>query len=117
METKKTIQEIQLDLIERASFNQFDGAQVRQDLLANQHLWKGVIMGRFDSFPLIPLRDIASNIWNVDTLMILPQAGREDELQELAAAWGADDVEWMAGDKISLMYGGLENEVLRVWWD
>jgi len=117
MGTRKTIQDIQLDLIERASFNQFDGEQVKQDLLENKNLWKGVIMGRFDSFPLIPLRDIADNIWNVDTLMILPQAGKENELQELAAGWCADDVELIKGDKISLMYGGIENKVIRVWWD
>jgi hypothetical protein len=117
METRKTIQDIQLDLIERASFNQFDGEQVKQDLMENKDLWKGVIMGRFDSFPLIPLRDIAHSIWNVDTLMILPQAGKEDELQELAAGWCADDMELIEGDKISLMYGGVENKVIRIWWD
>ncbi len=117
MENRKTIQEIQLDLIERASFNQFDGAQVKQDLLANRHLWKGVIMGRFDNYLLIPLRDIADNYWNVDTLMILPKPGKEDELQELAAAWCADDVELMEGESISRMYGGIESKVLRVWWD
>jgi len=106
-----------LDLIERASFNQFDGEQVKQDLMENKDLWKGVIMGRFDNFLLIPLRDIAHNIWNVDTLMILPQAGKENELQELAAGWCADDVELIEGDKISLMYGGIESKVIRVWWD
>ena len=117
MENRKTIQEIQLDLIERASFNEFDGAQVKQDLMANKDLWKGAIMGRFDNSLLIPLRDIAHDIWNVDTLMILPQAGKEDELQELAAGWCADDVELMEGKEVSLMYGGQESKVFRVWWD
>ncbi|MEI8288604.1 MAG: hypothetical protein WCH99_03975 [Verrucomicrobiota bacterium] len=117
MEPRKTIQDIQLDLIERASFNQFDGQQVKQDLNENKHLWKGVIMGRFDSFTLIPLRDIAQNIWNVDTLMILPQPGKENELQELAVGWCADDIELIEGGKIKLMYGGIENKVVRVWWD
>jgi hypothetical protein len=117
METRKTIQEIQLDLIERASFNQFDGEQVKRDLMENKDLWKGAIMGRFDSSPLLPLRDIADDIWNVDTLMILPQPGKENELQKLAAGWGADDIELMEGKEISLMYGGLESKVIRVWWD
>lgn len=117
METRKTIQEIQLDLIERASFNQFDGAQVKQDLIESKDLWKGVIIGRFDDSLLLPLRDIAHDIWNVDTLMILPQAGKENELQKLVAGWGADDIELMEGKEISRMYGGMENQVLRVWWD
>lgn len=117
MENRKTIQDIQLDLIERASFNQFDGERVKRDLIENKDLWKGVIMGRFDSFQLIPLRDIADDIWNVDTLMILPQAGKENELQELVAGWCADDVELLGGSEIFLMYGGLKSKVLRVWWD
>jgi len=117
MENRKSMQEIQLDLIERASFNQFDGEQVKQDLKANKDLWKGVIIGRFDKSLLIPLRDIADNIWNVDTLMILPQSGKENELLELAAGWCADDVELLEGKEISLMYGGREDKVLRVWWD
>lgn len=117
MEITKTIQEIQFDLIERASFNCLEGWQVRRDLMANQDLWKGVIIGRFDNFPLLPLRDIAHNIWNVDTLMILPRPGKQKELQALTADWGADEVELMEGKDVSMMYGGLENQVLRLWWD
>lgn len=113
----KTIQDIQLDLIELASFNEFDGAQVKKDLLANKGLWKGVIMGRFENSQLIPLRDIDSNVWNVDTLMILPQEGKDTELVLLATHWNADEVDLLKGDDINLMYGGGENKVLRLWWD
>lgn len=117
MKTGNRIQEIQLDLIELASFNCLDGRQVRQDLLANQDLWKGAIIGRFDNSLLLPLRDIALHFWNVDTLMILPQPGKEKELLALTADWGADEVELMEGRDIAMMYGGLEDKVLRVWWD
>ena len=114
---RKTIQEIQLELIERASFNLFDGVSVRQDLEENRDLWKGAIMGRFDKSPLIPLRDIAEDYWNVDTLMIIPQPSREDELLELAAGWSADEVELLEGEEVAMMGGDRENKVLRVWWD
>ena len=117
MENKRTVQDIQLELIERASFNAFDGRQVKQDLLENKELWQGAIMGRFENSLLIPLRDIAQDYWNVDTLMILPQPGKENELLELAAGWSADDVDLMEGKEVAMMYGGVENKVLRIWWD
>jgi hypothetical protein len=113
----KTVQDIQLDLLELASFNEFDGARVKQDLLANKGLWKGAMMGRFENFQLIPLRDINRNVWNVDTLMILPHQGKETELMELASKWYADELHLLKGADINLMYGGGEDKVLRVWWD
>jgi hypothetical protein len=113
----KTIQDIQLDLIELASFNLFDGEQVKQDLIENRELWKGAIMGRFESFPLIPLRDIESDTWNVDTLMILPREGREQELLELAATWRPDELDLSEGDDVKMLLGGAEDKVVRAWWD
>ena len=113
----RTIQDIQLDLIELASFNEFDGAQVKQDLIENRDLWKGAIIGRFDSSQLIPLRDIASNIWNVDTLMILPQEGKEKELLELAVTWRPDELDLQEGKEVAMLYGNGESKVVRVWWD
>ena len=113
----RTIQDIQLDLIELASFNQFDGEQVKQDLIANRDLWKGAIIGRFDDSPLIPLRDIADNIWNVDTLMILPHEGKEKELLELAAEWRPDELDLQEGDEVKTLYGNGEDKVVRAWWD
>jgi hypothetical protein len=113
----KTIQDIQLDLIELASFNEFDGAQVKQDLIENRDLWKGAIIGRFEKCQLLPLRDIASNIWNVDTLMILPQEGKEKELLELAAKWRPDDLDLHEGKEVAMQYGNGESKVVRAWWD
>jgi hypothetical protein len=113
----KTIQDIQLDLIELASFNEFDGEQVKQDLIENRALWKGAIIGRFDNGQLIPLRDIASNVWNVDTLMILPREGKEKELLKLAATWRPDELDLQAGKEVVMLYGGGAGKVVRVWWD
>lgn len=113
----RTIQEIQLELIERASFNCFDGTQVKNDLLAHKDLWRGAIMGRFGTFELLPLRDIADDIWNVDTLLILPQQGKEAELALLASKWNADEVHMLEGKQVNYMYGGGDHKVLRLWWD
>ena len=113
----RTIQDIQLDLIELASFNQFDGEQVKQDLIENRDLWKGAIIGRFENSELLPLRDIALNIWNVDTLMILPQEGKEQELLALAANWRPDELDLREGEDVMMLYGGGESKVVRVWWD
>jgi hypothetical protein len=117
-QTPKTIQDIQLDLIERASFNRFDGEAVKEGLLENRELWKAAIMGRFESSQLLPLRDIALNFWNVDELMILPEEGKETELVLLASGWGADEIDLLEGEEVNLMCGGGGvKKVLRLWWD
>ena len=69
----KTIQDIQFDLIRRASFNELDGVAVVKSLKANEGLWRAVIIDRNPKYwPLLKLRDLQDNQWNVDTLFILP---------------------------------------------
>jgi hypothetical protein len=82
-----TIQDIQFQLMEEASFNGFDGKQVVRDLKAHPELWEGVVMDRA-GYPdrdsagfggcicLIKLRDISENYWNVDTVYILAKKGK-----------------------------------------
>jgi len=116
MEKKATIQELNLELIRRASFNNFDGERVAEDLLANQILWQGVVMDRGaygKDIDLIKLRDIADNYWNVDTLFILAAEGKEEELMDLAKSWDANEVNWMIKPNL----GGGDGKVLSVWWD
>ena len=116
MEKKATIQELHLELIRRASFNNFDGERVVEDLLADKGLWQGVVMDRGaygKDIDLIKLRDIPDNYWNVDTLFILAAEGKEEELMDLAKSWDADEVNWM----IKPSLGGGDGKVLSVWWD
>jgi hypothetical protein len=113
----RTIQDIQMELIGLAKFNQLDGARIKQDLLANKDLWKGAILSMFERCPLFPLRDIHLNYWNGDTLLILPQPGKEAELMALASKWKAFEIDYREGDDIREMYGGGENKVLRLWWE
>ena len=108
----KTAQDLQFELMRLASFNEFDGNRVADDLLANSSLWSGALIDRFD---LIKLRDLP-NYWNVDTLHVL-STGRDDSaLENLAQSWHADDVRWIDGeDALKLLGGG--GRILTVWWD
>lgn len=111
------IQEIQLDLIKLASFNSFNGDRVASDLLANTDCWRGVIMTRLDS--LIQLRDVAEGYWNVDTMFIVPVAGKENKLERLALTWEADEVSFLTKEETATLLGCYPASVklLRIWWD
>jgi hypothetical protein len=129
------VQEIQFELMKLASFNDFDGERVVEDLINFKELWRGAVMDRgycdFVSEPrfvsginLIKLRDIDSDYWSVDTLFILPKPGKEDSLEELANTWKADEVGWVGGKEACKMLGSYSGEreenskqVLRIWWD
>ena len=120
--TQETIQELNLELIRRASFNNFNGAKVAEDLLNNHNLWEGAIIDRegySHSINLIKLRDISDNDWNVDTLFILPLRGQEQPLEELAANWNADELSWIDAETSNSLPGGdaWARRILRVWWD
>ena len=120
------VQELNLELISIASFNNFDGEQVVKDLLGHRDLWRGVVIDRADyaqtasveTINLIKLRDIANGYWNVDTLYILPEKGKESELKAITATWGADEVDYESAEwSQRALGGGEEATILRVWWD
>ena len=112
-------QEIQLELIRRGSFNDFDGPLIADVLVANKHLWSAVIFDREGycdftegtalAIDLIKLRDLEAGYWNVDTLFILPEQGQEDALWHLAQSIGADEVDWEHSRDCG--------RYLRVWFD
>ena len=127
------VQQLQFELMKKASFNFFNGEKVVKDLIVNKNLWKGVVMGRaqyaFDDsdlykelIDLICLRDIANGLWNVDTVYILVEEGCEDELEKLANIWDADEIWWMK-DKVAQQCLGIgtskdySKKILRIWWD
>ena len=115
------IQELQLELMSLASFNDFEGPRVVEDLKEHQDLWRGAVLDRDG---LIKLRDIERGYWNVDTLYLLPALGKEYELEGIANLWGADEVDWIGGDTACYLLGSYSPEkrsqakqILRVWWD
>jgi len=112
------VQELIFELMKRATFNYFDGEKVVQSLRENNHLWKAVYMTR-DYGTLIPLRDIPTGSFNVDTLYII-SSGRDDEkLVRLAKTWEPDEIEWLSEDEVvdKLSTTMEKYRVLMVWWD
>lgn len=116
--SQTTVQELNLELIRRAGFNDFDGTKVSVDLEAHRDWWKGVIIDRegASGIDLIKLRDIADNFWNADTLFVLVKPGYEEDMKALADTWSADEVEWIENPGRKLGVWGQEVSLLRVWW-
>jgi hypothetical protein len=112
------IQELNLELIAAATFNNFDGDKVAEDLLNNKDLWKSCIMTR-ENNSLITLRDLEDNEWNTDTLFILAEPGEENNLKFLADNWQADEISWLNQEQTNFRLGqyGPICKVLKIWWD
>ena len=116
--TISKIQAIQFDLMRRSSFNAFNGFRVARDLLQHRRLWCGAIIDRLGDWPLIKLRDIGANEWNVDTLYVLSSGANDRSLSSLTHHWHADEVRWITGKAASDLLGTSEPlRILRVWWD
>lgn len=124
--SEKTVQELQFELMKRASFNGFSGEQVVKDLKKNKGLWKGAFMfmlPAYEPINLIPLRDIEDNEWNVDTLFINTNKKNLTELLRIVSTWNADEVEVEKGKKACDFLGSWSKEmeentrIIKVWWD
>ena len=128
--SQATVQEIQLELVRRTSFNGFDGERVVASLLAHRNLWEAVMIGRIPvngppGLPrsgLIPLRDMPHNFWNMDTLYVLvPDANRARQLARVIKSehWGGDLGVFANQEEVddALGSGRETRAVIRVWWD
>ncbi|MEV6277675.1 hypothetical protein [Nocardia sp. NPDC051832] len=132
--SEATVQEIQLELIRRSSFNNFDGELVAGSLERHRDLWLAVYIDRFGlaheehrdwfaSGSLIKLRDLRGDLWNVDTLVVLTEdLDKAKELARVAETdkWQADEV--AVQDNVeelsfALGCGHTRHRVLSVWWD
>jgi hypothetical protein len=128
-----SVQDIQLELLRRTSFNDLVGEKVHASLLKHRHLWLAVLLDR-PGVPdyvepgllllagLIKLRDLPDNIWNADTLFILTQTGLL--ARELARV--AEEEDWAGEVRVyenqteidrALGTGRQEYGLLSVWWD
>lgn len=83
----KSVQDIYLDLIERSSFNSFDGPLVRRDLEATRSQWRACLMVGDSA---ITLRDLADNRNNVDSLLILTSKESAPTIYEMVKRWSPD---------------------------
>ena len=117
--TINRIQSLEFQMIRRASFNNFNGRDVVRDLLKHRRLWCGAVMDTGDG-TLLTLRDIDQNVWNVDTLYVLPSGADNTALRRLARRWRADGVDWVTGAKANQLlgeYGPGTRRILEIWWD
>lgn len=125
-----TAQDIQLELIRRRRFNDFDGQALAAKLLEHRDLWQAVMMDRlalsnFGSPPamgLIKLRDLPYNEWNVDTLYLLaPTKEAAKQLAEIfnMAEWaGMVSVYDDPREVDSALGSGRETRaIVAIWWD
>ena len=118
--TVSQIQQLQFELMKLSSFNEFDGPRVVTDLQGHRSLWRAAMMGR-PLDPILPLRDLDQDVWNVDTLMILSSGEDDGALWTLAGSWKADELTWLDQDEAASMFGvsyvNFDGRVLVVWWD
>jgi len=133
--TEATVQEIQLELLRSSSYNMMNGEQVVRDLMANRHLWKAVLFDRlpifstdyspFSSLWLVKLRDLPTNIWNVDSLVILSDS--IEKLRELERIATDDATHWNGEIELydeshreqidrTLGIGKRAAYLMAVWW-
>ncbi len=129
--TEASTQEIQLELIRRRRFNQFDGPKIVASLRRHRALWKAVLMDRLGfvtedesaiNWGLIKLRDLPRNTWNVDDLFILTDSiAQARELQRIAEEeqWEADNVTLVENrDQRAQSLGTSEpGYIISFWWD
>jgi hypothetical protein len=130
--TEASVQEIQLELIRRRRFNQFDGKKIVASLRQHRKLWQAVVFDRegfsikeqtgLSGMCLIKLRDLSLNYWNVDTLFVLCEdIGCARQLTKIAEA-----EEWMADtayihenrEELTMALGTSDpGIVVEFWWD
>jgi hypothetical protein len=128
--SEASVQEIQLELIRRRRFHEFDGQRVVACLLENRELWEAVMMDRLaisqpGSLPtmgLMKLREFSGGKWNVDTLYILTSS--EADAQKLADIfrnrhWGGLVTVHADPDEVDNALGGAKSgqAVVSVWWE
>jgi hypothetical protein len=128
--SEASVQDIQLELIRRRRFHEFDGRRVVACLLENRDLWEAVMMDRLaishpGSLPtmgLMKLRAFSCGEWNVDTLYILTRT--EEDARRLADIFrkrhlGGMVTVYADPEEVDNALGGAKpgQAVVTVWWE
>ncbi len=103
-----TMQDLQLEIIRRTSFNGFKGELIHAELLKYRNLWRAVILSE-QGDGLVRLRDLWDNHWNADTLFI--NANSVEDANELAEI---GRMEWNADEAV---VGKSTRVSVWLWWD
>jgi hypothetical protein len=128
-----SVQDIQLELLRRTSFNALDGERVSTSLLKHRNLWLAVLLdrpgvpnyaepGHLLTSGSIKLRDVPDNFWNADELFILtPTRQAADQLARIVEEedWGGQVQVYKDQAEIDRAVGTGRQELglLSVWWD
>jgi hypothetical protein len=128
-----TVQEIQLELLRRTTFNALDGERVVASLLRHRELWLAALLDRpgvanyakpglLLTLGLIKLRDLPDNFWNADTLFVLtPTHAEARELARIAEEeeWAGEVCVYENQEEIDRALGTGRDEygLMSVWWD
>lgn len=127
-----TVQDVQLELLRRTSFNNLVGAKVADSLLLHRDLWESAMLTRpgipidprrYPSGCLIPLRDLPRKVWNADLLVVLcPTRENADKLRTVAdeERWDADEYSFAEGEDMADAIGHTSRSprvVFSAWWD
>ena len=134
-------QELILGLLEFTTANNLIGPKVAAALRANTSLWRsayftsigieqtsdGAWIFNATRHDLINLRDLQTDSLQLDSLLIVPAPGAQNELAALASGWGADIVQWVGTSEAGRVMGGrralmdysscADKVILYVWWD
>jgi hypothetical protein len=130
--TQSTVQELQLELLRRSSFNALDGEHVAQSLMRHRDLWVSVILDRkphwsrdYTKLPilwLIKMRDMPDNYWNADTLFLLTDSIEKARRLERIA----NEEDWAGEGMVhddqqelnrALGSGPEPSALVTIWWD
>jgi hypothetical protein len=129
--TEASCQEIELELMRRRCFNQFDGPKIVASLRRHRSLWLAALKDRpglasdgetLGGLELIKLRDLPANYWNVDTLFIsTPDVMSGQKLLKIAEAerWDADVARLHENEEERSRALGTSDPpyVVSFWWD
>lgn len=134
-------QELVLRLMERTSVNNLSGPKIVSELRTNASLWRSAYFTsigieqtadgawQFNAArqDLISLRDLPKDFLQLDTLLLLPMPGAQNDLAALASGWDADIIQWIALPEAGRVMGGRrsvmeysscpDKVILYVWWD
>src|SRR6185295_3463780 len=87
-----SVQEIQLELIRRSSWNLFDGEQIFADLHQYKDLWEAVMLDRDEPLQFLKLSRLPENKWSADQLFLLArdEASAQKLVELCLERWRAD---------------------------
>ena len=114
------VQELAFEQMRHATFNEFNGEKVVEDLRKYPDIWEACYMTRVGD--LIMLRDMPAGYWNIDTLFVLCNGLKSViNLENIAKNWEYDEFDLLPEEEAQSLLGiygrNLKRYLVRIWWD